>query len=314
MTEEPNKTTPPIRLGIIGLGEIAKTQITALEELSQFQLVAGVDTDKAKKSKLPTGSSFYKDYWEMLSDSPVDAVVISTPYQCHFDMAVDLLKTGKHVLVEKPATETIKQFEELKELAEKSKRCLVVALHDAFSCDLLWFLKRKGKYGELQCVHSVFSDTYFNDEHKFDSLGGSWLDSGVNALSVIGKLLDLTKARIEDAHIPGYPNDVHASVRLGFNDGEAAASIDTSWRAPQKQKRTCLRFQDGAEIILDHTGQKVLTESGETLHLSPGNDRLANQYVGVFKDFLGRISTNKDNLDTAEPIHRRLFEAANQSA
>lgn len=63
---------------------------------------------------------------DLLNDSIIDAVVISTPVNQHFSMAKKALEKGKHVLIEKPISHTVKEAEILVELAYKKNLILMV--------------------------------------------------------------------------------------------------------------------------------------------------------------------------------------------
>lgn len=63
---------------------------------------------------------------DIFADKKTDAVVIVTPPSTHFNLATRALKTGKHVLVEKPMTTTAKDAQTLVTLAKKQKKILMV--------------------------------------------------------------------------------------------------------------------------------------------------------------------------------------------
>ena len=65
------------------------------------------------------------DYLELLN-GPVDAVVIASPVSLHYRLAKEALLAGKHVLVEKPMTESMIQAEELVEIARQKDLRLMV--------------------------------------------------------------------------------------------------------------------------------------------------------------------------------------------
>ena len=58
---------------------------------------------------------------EVLSDSTVNAVVIATPAETHYDLAKQCLEAGKHILVEKPLTTKVCEIDSLEKNCELSK-------------------------------------------------------------------------------------------------------------------------------------------------------------------------------------------------
>ena len=63
---------------------------------------------------------------DVFKSSEVDAVVIATPVFSHFDLAQQALKAGKHVLIEKPMTSSVKEADDLIKLAKEKKKALMV--------------------------------------------------------------------------------------------------------------------------------------------------------------------------------------------
>lgn len=122
-----------IGIGIIGLGNISRghlqfynaspdTQITAVcdiykRRLDQGMTVAGPPGDKAKG---------YHAYEDLLADPNVDAVIICTPDHWHAPMAIDAMRAGKDVDVEKPMAITIDEAQEMVRVAAETKRILAV--------------------------------------------------------------------------------------------------------------------------------------------------------------------------------------------
>jgi predicted dehydrogenase len=63
---------------------------------------------------------------EVFQNNEIDAIVIATPVNMHYPLAKKALEHGKHVLIEKPMTTSVKDAEHLIELAEKNKKVLMV--------------------------------------------------------------------------------------------------------------------------------------------------------------------------------------------
>ncbi|MFM7730804.1 MAG: Gfo/Idh/MocA family protein, partial [Flavobacteriales bacterium] len=63
---------------------------------------------------------------QVMQDPEVHAVVIATPVFTHFELAMKALQAGKHVLLEKPMTESVSQAEQLIQLAENKGLKLMV--------------------------------------------------------------------------------------------------------------------------------------------------------------------------------------------
>ena len=97
------------------------------------------------------------DVTEMLNDDNVDAVVIATPTASHYALAKLALAAGKHVLVEKPMTQTAKEADKLVRFAKKAKKVLMVD-HTFIYTPAIRKIKSiidKGELGEIYYVDSV---------------------------------------------------------------------------------------------------------------------------------------------------------------
>ncbi|MSS74065.1 Gfo/Idh/MocA family oxidoreductase [Candidatus Pacearchaeota archaeon] len=103
---------------------------------------------------LPKEVTFAKDIATILNDSDVQAVIIATPTKTHFDIASQVLKAGKHVLIEKPLTLHLDESEKLNEMAKSMRKILMVG-HIFKYNHALRELKRRidaGEIGDLRYI------------------------------------------------------------------------------------------------------------------------------------------------------------------
>lgn len=73
----------------------------------------------------------YADYKEMLKDPAVEAVVVATPTQTHYDVLMDVIASGKPIFVEKPITFTVEEAEKIMGSRRKGGPLLTGRLHAA---------------------------------------------------------------------------------------------------------------------------------------------------------------------------------------
>jgi len=114
-----------MRVGVIGLGFMGSTHLKSLLAIPGAELVAVCSRDEAKLTgdfagiqgniggpgaKMDfRGVAQYRDIRELLQDSQVEAVDICLPTNLHASVAIDALRAGKHVLVEKPMALTLEE-------------------------------------------------------------------------------------------------------------------------------------------------------------------------------------------------------------
>lgn len=322
------------RIGLVGLGQISKYQLKALQELPSFFKVVGVcDTSSRKRAQVHDNIPFFTDIFDLLRSVETDVILVSTPVDSHFEVAKVILEFRRNVLMEKPATSNLNELNKLVEISQRKNLLFVVAFHAAFAKDLLWFLEFKNqcfeKLGPITGFHCAFYDPYIKNGILLPeaySLKGSWLDSGINALSVVGRLINIDSLKIEEVistRLPQYNNyEIHKTVRFIFSpEGSfrtGRGSIDTSWTTGLNYKATHLYFgYSGNEIILQHSRQQVLLKNkrGKTtiiVDCSENRPRLVNHYIGVFRDFHSQFMKRENNFDYTLKLHAILFSAIKQ--
>lgn len=157
-----------IGLGFIGTGLIAKGHLASFPGLKEIQPIAVCDVrEKAIKGALKIlGQKGYKDLQtsahaeEILANPDVDVVCIATPDHWHAALAIEAMKAGKDVYVEKPMTLTIEEGKAVIEAQKKYGRVLQVGSQQRSS---IYFrmavnLVRNGMIGDVKEVYCRLGD------------------------------------------------------------------------------------------------------------------------------------------------------------
>lgn len=236
-----------IRWGIVGLGKIAHTFAKDLALVPQAKLsaVASRNLEKAKafgaeyQSELTFGS-----YEDLFDSTDVDVVYIATPHSSHRDLAIKAMKSGKHVLCEKPMGVNAEEVQLMIEVAKEEKVFLMEALWSRFNPTISTVknLIQAGEIGDLKYLHADFA-FYALDRAEEGRLlnpalaGGSLLDIGIYpiflAYLLMGRpesILSSTKkhstgVEIQTAMIFQYP-EAHALLYSGLtSNSEMKAEI-----------------------------------------------------------------------------------------
>jgi predicted dehydrogenase len=160
-----------LRMGLIGTGRQCfhhnipgyvrnkRNQVVALCDVESWRLDEAKKKvcelyDKSVSLVKPADIKTYVDYKELLERSDIDAVMISTPDHWHTTQAVDAMRAGKHVALEKPIIRTITEGKELVKVSAETKRLFRVdsefrsgkAAHQAAE------LVRNGRLGKIKKV------------------------------------------------------------------------------------------------------------------------------------------------------------------
>jgi predicted dehydrogenase len=117
-----------VQIGVIGCKGMGWSNTHSLLKMEDVDVVGICDVDDeviqarmADYAKLRTNKpSVYKDYRELLNNKDIDAVVIGTPDHWHCRMMVDAVQAGKHVYVEKPIANSIRECNLMVEAQQKS--------------------------------------------------------------------------------------------------------------------------------------------------------------------------------------------------
>src|SRR5689334_4138839 len=105
-----------IRVGIIGGGWPGKAHAKGYEGAGGFKIVAVADLIPARRKAMMEEAKVPKEFaegMELIAEPTIDAVSICTPNHLHAPMAVAALKTGKHVLCEKPPGISVKEAKQI---------------------------------------------------------------------------------------------------------------------------------------------------------------------------------------------------------
>ena len=167
-----------VRLGIIGVGNMGTAHIENWlgGKMPEIEITCLADTDKkrleAAGKKLPDAGLF-PDASSLIKSGLCEAVLIATPHYSHPPIAIEALKSGLHVMSEKPAGVYTKQVNELLDVAAKSDKTYAIMLNQRTNCVYrkLKELVSGGKYGEIRRVSWIITD-WFRTQQYYNS--GGW--------------------------------------------------------------------------------------------------------------------------------------------
>jgi predicted dehydrogenase len=230
-----------IGIGVIGFGYWGPNLVRNFHEMMDSRVLAVSDQRMDRlalaASRYP-GIGIMQNPSELIRSPAVDAVVIATPVSTHFQLAMEALRAGKHVLVEKPLAMTSEQSWQLIEEAER--RHLILMVDHTFvytgSVRKMKELIDAGEVGDLYYYDSVRVNLGLF-QHDVNVL---W-DLAVHDLSIMDHLLP-TRPRAVSAtgmrHFTQEPENI-AYLTL-FYDSSLIAHIHVNWLAPVKVRRTLI--------------------------------------------------------------------------
>ena len=112
-----------INVAVLGLGRVGPSHVRTVHRNSRVSLVAVADADQAKLDRIVAeypSCAGYGDYHAVLERDDVQAVVICLPHWLHERAAIDAVRAGKHVLLEKPLANSVEECQRVADVVARS--------------------------------------------------------------------------------------------------------------------------------------------------------------------------------------------------
>ena len=280
-----------IRVGVIGCGKIAQVRhIPEYEANPDAKIVAlyDVNVQRARELAEAHGCRAYETLEELLADPDIDAVSVCTSNATHAQSTIDALKSGKHVLCEKPMAITIEECEEMVEAARAAGKKLMIDQNQRFARAHVRAkeLLDSGRIGKVLTFRTAFghggpetwsvdpgTGSWFFDPkraamgamadlgvHKTDLV--QWL-IGQTVVSATAKIATLDK-RDPEGNLVGVDDNALCIYQM---DGGAMGTMTASWTyyGPEDNS-TVIYGTEGVMRIYDDPAHSIVInlKSGET--------------------------------------------------
>jgi len=271
----PRSQPEPIRIGVIGVGNMGQHHTRVLSFLKDVQLigVSDINVDRGIDTASKYRVRFFEDYRDLLPH--IDAVCIAVPTRLHHEVGMTCLQAGVHVLIEKPIAANISEAESLVNAAAEYNRILQVGHIERFNpafqelCKVL-------KTEELLALEAHRMSPY---SHRANDVSVV-LDLMIHDIDL---LLELTAAPVvkltasgSRASDSGYLDYVTATI--GFANG-IVATLTSSKVTHRKIRRivahcknslTEADFLNNEILIHRQTTANCMTDYGQVLYRQDG--------------------------------------------
>lgn len=282
---------------LVGVGAAGGSHLRAIERIPSSRVVAAVDVAPAvavyfRGMRIPV-------YQSILQASYMHRpalVVVATPTPTHFAVCHEVAKcfTDAAILMEKPAADSLEDAKYLIEEMGKGRE-VGVALHMGFAPEVSWG-KEIADSRAAQIGNPVWIESWAGDPHQQDmdiakaTLGNSWIDSGINSLSVIDRFVKV----VSRTSLRQLGEESWCAFEGTFvceeNGRHVMAAIRTSWRVTDTTRSTRIRYSSGAELLMDHHAVAgYLTQNGRVTEMF-GSDgtvpRRDSHYAALYQWWL----------------------------
>lgn len=286
--------TTPLRLGLVGLGKIARDQhLPAIAANPGLELVA-----VASRNAAAEGVANYPDLDAMLSGEPdLDAVILCQPPQPRFAAACTALRAGKHVFLEKPPGATLSEVRALIDLARAQGVTLFASWHSREAAGVA-----AARAALADAALRSVTITWKEDVRVWHP-GQAWIwepggfgvfDPGINALSILTEILP-EPVRLLSAELRVPSNraaPIAADLAMATLSGTPiAAELDFLQTGPQTWD---IRVESDKGVL-------VLSHGGNTLVID-GVARPAEkeqEYPRLYSRFADLVRTGQSDVDLA---------------
>ncbi len=299
-----------LRIGIIGLGGIARPHCEAIANLDGVEVVAVADLLEEKRRQymekydIPKG---YPSHTELLKDDEIDAVAVVLGHQLHHRLTVDACNAGKHVLVEKPMALSLEQCDDMIAAAANNGVKLMVGLTQHFYGTSV----KAKEILDSGALGPAITGVCYMSKHwgygfrppqyrsRFHG-GGMWMTNGVHVVDRLSWMMASQAATVtatigNRAHYQAADDSATAFIR--YKNGTAGVAV-------------AVGYADGAPIhecqIICANGSLRFCESGEK-YVRVGKD---NKWEDVpfddpphpmYNEWRGFIESIRNNIEPPTP-------------
>ena len=237
---------------------------------SRITAVWDDDENRGKEWAERLGAKFYSDYSELLADSSIDAIVVTTATNIHGDIMVAAANAGKHIFTEKVLAITNEDAERIAAAVKKNNVHFTISFPHEKESSFLFAKKLidEGKLGRI--VHAVYRNCHNGSidnwlpPHFYDREqcgGGAMMDLGAHPMYMLNWLLGTPK-NVSSAftEMSGRGVEDNATSVIEYENGAIGVSETgfMTWGDPRSLE---ISGTDGYVIIQDGAGVKYHTRT-----------------------------------------------------
>jgi D-galactose 1-dehydrogenase len=284
------------RIGIVGLGKITEDQhVPVLQKNAAFAIVA---VASQRGLTVPGVAHAFRDWREMLRLPDLDAVAVCTPPQVRHAVARAALDAGKHVLLEKPPTNTVGELLDLRSFAAEKGLVLFQTWHSRYNhcVDEAKRLLAGKQVTRLEVTWKEDVRHWHPDQKWIWEPGGYGVfDPGINALSIVTKIMpEPVFVRAAELFFPANrASPIAANLDL-------TSSSPRSWRAEFDWRQT---GEQSWDIVIETADGLTLSLAKGGTVLSLGGKRVAEnpseEYERIYERFDELLKAGRSEVDEA---------------
>ena len=227
-----------IRIGQIGFGYWGPNLTRNFASLDNVRIAGIFDPSSSSVEKFKsqyTDSKAYSDAESLINDNDIDAIVVATPADSHYELSKKSLLAGKHIFVEKPLALRASECEELIKISENNNKIIFVGHVFVYNV-VVNRLKKYIQEGVLGDIYYIYSSR-LNLGRIRNDINSMW-NLAPHDISILLYLLESDPVSVSArgfSYIQKGIEDV-VFINLDFKNG-VSAHIHCSWLDPGKVRK-----------------------------------------------------------------------------
>jgi UDP-N-acetylglucosamine 3-dehydrogenase len=239
------------KVGVIGLGYIGAAHTRIYKQMKDCDLVGVCDSDLGRRRLAEAyHTRFFADYQELLKEK-LDAVSICTPTVSHVDIALEVLESDCHILVEKPFARTKEEAKKVLKKARDTGKLIAVGYVERFNPAI-------GKLKEiidLSGIYSTLSLRFGPGSPRTKDIG-VLLDLGSHEIDVLNYLMGMRPEVLYSQVLSSSNSACEDYAYVSLKYGHIHSHIETSW-LPRYKLRLLSLYGNERFYILDYAQQSL---------------------------------------------------------
>lgn len=261
-----------LKFGIIGCGRISYKHVEGLknnQDIAELVAVADVIEEKAQKEKAQYEKdvpgavvTVYTDYKEMLQKEELDAVAIATESGYHGEIALNALKEGKHVLIEKPMALSLEEIDAINALADEKGLKVCVAHQNRFNPPIQK-LKRaidEGRFGRI--INITARILWSRDQNYYDQApwrgtraldGGTLMNQCIHDIDLLQWMMNSEVVSVKSergTYLRNIEMEDYGALVLRFANGCIGLIEGTACVYPKNLEETLSVFGEKGTVVI----------------------------------------------------------------
>lgn len=256
------RTAAPIRIGQIGVAHAHASKLNVYRRSSDYEVIGIVEENETLRrvsaDKDPYRGLAWMTREELLSQPGLQAVLIETEIRDLLQHAKACLEAGLHVHIDKPAGVSLRELEQVMEIASRNERIVQMGYMYRYNpaIKLLHSFLESGWLGDIFEVHAVMSKQLSEAERKVPAAypGGMMFELGCHLIDLVVRILgEPTSVYVSSKHSSKIEDALQDNMLAVFEYPRASATV----------KSSCLEVEGGNRRHL------VVCGTEGTFHIEP---------------------------------------------